>query len=630
MEKRAKTDPSPPSAKAAAGFGMTGVGQASRQSGTEGRSLPALSAARLSLGVGGPTLPPLIPLLSLPSPLPISTRHIPLVEFFITPPISMTFDFLLVTHRPISAPRRLSASRNWNPARPDSNRARARRKATPSDRYTFEGVLQHETKRAPSRRPVRDAKVASAALRMTGKRAGILLTPMLHTEAFLLLGGREAGICFPRLVGATEQAMRIRGKIIFWGALIAAGCVCVGWSEHVRAAAERQIAEQARLARDEARWSQTLVAFTERTVPARVPFDAVLEEFGIDRATAARAAASAERVFDMRHLRAGNRIAVGRSTMGELRAVRYRIDADRLLWIKPDGKDFHSEIQVIPSKTEIAGVGGEIEGSLFESVKDAGETPELAMRLAEIFGYDLDFYTDPRPGDTFRVVVEKKKLATGEFAAYGRILAAEYVNGRRPYCAVLFHDAAGRPAYYTPEGKSMKKAFLHSPLKFAAPISSHFSMHRYHPILKEYRAHPGIDYAAPTGTPVQSIGDGRVTFAGWKGGAGNLIEIEHRNGYTTYYMHLSRVLVRPGQHVEQGQRIGLVGMTGLATGPHLDFRIQRRGQFLNFERLPLPTDEPVSKRDWKEFAAARDGALAQMPQDVAPLASVAKNAARGD
>jgi murein DD-endopeptidase MepM/ murein hydrolase activator NlpD len=215
------------------------------------------------------------------------------------------------------------------------------------------------------------------------------------------------------------------------------------------------------------------------------------------------------------------------------------------------------------------------------------------------------------------VVVEKKTLASGETAAYGRILAAEYNNGGRKFSAVLFHDPSGNPAYYTPEGKSMKKAFLHSPLKFAAPITSHFSYSRFHPILKEYRAHLGIDYGAPTGTPVQTIGDGKVIFAGRKGEDGNLIKIQHSNGYTTYYMHLSQILVRNGQRVEQGERIGLVGMTGLATGPHLDFRIQLRGQFLNFERLPVPPTDPVAKSDWDEFAADRDRAIAQMP----PLAS---------
>jgi len=208
---------------------------------------------------------------------------------------------------------------------------------------------------------------------------------------------------------------------------------------------------------------------------------------------------------------------------------------------------------------------------------------------------------------------------------YGRILAAEYNNAGHAYRAILFPGPPGVPAYYTPDGKSMKKAFLHSPLKFAAPITSHFSLHRFHPILKEYRAHLGIDYGAPTGTPVQTMGDGKVIFAGPKGGDGNLVKIQHTNGYTTYYMHLSKILVRNGQRVEQGQSIGLVGMTGLATGPHLDFRIQLRGEFLNFERLPLPPSEPVATSRWNEFAATRDRALAEMPPLPGDRPAVAGN-----
>ncbi len=406
-------------------------------------------------------------------------------------------------------------------------------------------------------------------------------------------------------------------KIVFWALLVVAGAVCVSASYRVRFAAERQFDGEVAFARAETqRIQQQVILFTQRAIPPRLPFNILLQQFGIDPLTSARVIASAQSVFNLRHLRAGNQVAVGRSVLGELRAVRYRIDADRVLMISPQAGDFHSAIETIPSETQVAGVAGEIHGSLFEAVIDAGEKPELAMRLADIFGWDLDFYTDPRPGDTFRVVVEKKILTNGEPASYGRILAAEYNNSGRAYRAVLFHDPAGHPAYYTPDGKSMKKAFLHSPLKFAAPITSHFSTHRFHPILKEYRPHLGIDYGAPTGTPVQTIGDGRVIFAGLKGGSGNLIEIQHSNGYTTYYMHLSRILVRNGEHVEQGERIGLVGMTGLATGPHLDFRIQRRGEFLNFERLPLPPSDPVAKRDWDEFAALRDRALAQMPESA--------------
>jgi len=480
-----------------------------------------------------------------------------------------------------------------------------------------------------------------------------------------------------------------RGGIIFWFVLLIAAGAVLGWSYGVRGKAEAQFVGEVSLARAEAaRIQRDVEMFTDGIAPPRVPFHVALEEMGLDPAVAARIAAVAQRSFDLRHFRAGNKLVIGRGVLGDLREVRYRIDADRELVIarkvpknsqaassmqvsqsaqsslsaessrrvgssgraessqRPESPerseetrstqtvenaqagDFHSEIRIIPSETETAGVSGTIQGSLFESVIAAGEKPELAMRLAEIFAWDLDFYTDPRPGDTFRIVVEKKKLANGETAAYGRILIAEYNNAGRPYRAVLFHDVTGHPAYFTPDGKAMKKAFLHSPLKFAAAITSHFSAHRFHPILKEYRPHLGIDYAAPTGTPVQTIGDGRVTFAGRKGGAGNLIEIQHSNGYTTYYMHLSRVLVHAGQHVEQGQRIGLVGMTGLATGPHLDFRIQQRGQFLNFERLGLPTADPVSKRDWTEFATARDAAMTHMPETPAQPGTtvVAKNA----
>jgi len=418
--------------------------------------------------------------------------------------------------------------------------------------------------------------------------------------------------------------MRI-ARIVFWIVLLLAAAGVLGWSYAAKRLVESDFAQQIALVQaDSIRLQRNVVLVSEGLAPAREPFHAALEDMGVDPPTSVQIAAVAQKSFDLRRFRAGNKISIARGILGDLREVHYRIDTDNELIISspapPDPllagaqrPDFRAEIHKISSETETTGVSGTIQGSLFESVLDSGERPELAMRLADIFAWDLDFYTDARPGDTFRIVVEKKRLANGETASYGRILLAEYNNAGHPYRAVLFHDASGRPAYFTPDGKAMKRAFLHSPLKFAAAISSHFSTHRYHPILKEYRPHLGIDYAAPTGTPVQTIGDGRVTFAGRKGGAGNLITVQHANGYTTYYMHLSRVLVRTGQHVEQGQRIGLVGMTGLATGPHLDFRIQQHGKFLNFERLGLPTADPVSRREWNEFAAERDQAMSFMP-----------------
>lgn len=374
-------------------------------------------------------------------------------------------------------------------------------------------------------------------------------------------------------------------------------------SSEVSAAYARQVA----LSHEDAARIRALVILPQkRKIAAGMNFAGALERLGLGAGEAANAIAAAQHAFNLRQVRAGNLLTVGRSVEGELRTIEYQIDAERMLEIIPGADGFRAEIRDIPSAVEVVGVSGEVRDSLFNAVEAAGESPELALRLAQIFGYDLDFYTDTREGDTFRVVLEKKRHKNGEIAAYGKIFAAEYKNAGRAYDALLFRDAAGRPAYYSAAGKSLQKAFLRSPLKFGAPITSHFSRARFHPILKRYRPHMGIDYGAPVGTPVQTIGSGRVVFAGRKGGEGNLVHIVHSNGYETMYLHLSRMFVRPGQRVEIGKTIGLVGSTGLSTGPHLDFRILQRGQYRNFERLGLPPADPVSKRLMPEFELVRE------------------------
>ena len=394
-----------------------------------------------------------------------------------------------------------------------------------------------------------------------------------------------------------------------------AGLAVDGYAIHKRREIENQFQQQVELARVEGeRIRAEVVLPSARKMPSGENFAGALHGFGLTAAEVNDATAAAQRAYNLRQLRAGNSITVGRSVEGELRQIDYKIDAERMLHIVPQSQGFSAEVQAIPTRTEIAVVSGQVDGSLFNAVEYAGESPEIAMRLAQIFGYDLDFYTDPRRGDTFRVVLEKKKYDHGETAGYGKILAAEYVNGSKKYQALLFHDPEGRPAYYTADGKSLQKAFLRSPLKFGAPVTSHFSQSRFHPILKTYRAHLGTDYGAPTGTPVQTIGSGRVEFAGRKGGDGNMVRIAHSNGYETYYLHLSRIFVHAGEHVEIGKTIGLVGMTGLATGPHLDFRIAQKGQFKNFETLGLPPSEPVNKKYWAEFAEVREKWMPVMEQ----------------
>ncbi len=387
----------------------------------------------------------------------------------------------------------------------------------------------------------------------------------------------------------------------------------------LRHVAQRRAAEQAYAAQ-----LQTAKAAAQRAaenqdqqiqaeVKSGETFSEILSGMKFDAATVYDATQAARQVFNLRQIRPGARLLVLRSRQGELHSLDYHIDPEHDLLVTTHAGDFHAEIKETPATVHIAPVSGAVQGSLFDGVMAAGESPELAVRLADIFAWDIDFNSDTQPGDTFRLVVEKKTYADGSPPSYGRILAAEYTNSGHPYQAVLFHDGQDQPAYYTATGQSLQKYFLRSPLRFAARISSHFSYHRFHPILKFYRPHLGTDYAAPIGTPVQAIASGRVAYAGRKGGDGNLVKLIHARGYETYYMHLSRILVRDGQMVHQGQTIGLVGQTGLATGPHLDFRLQQNGRFVNFERLQLPPAQPVAKANRMEFDAVRDRYMAMLP-----------------
>jgi murein DD-endopeptidase MepM/ murein hydrolase activator NlpD len=398
-----------------------------------------------------------------------------------------------------------------------------------------------------------------------------------------------------------------RHFLIVLGIVLAGGAAVLGYVFHLRLATDAEFQRVAQLSQADAqRIREQTVVPTEKKVPAGENFAAALQKFGLSQEEAANASEAAQHAFNLRQVRAGNTITVGRSVDGSLREIDYKIDTDRMLKLVPGDGGFSAQVREIPSKIEVTAVSGHLDDSLFNAVESAGESAELAMRLAQIFGYDLDFYTDPRKGDTFRVVLEKKKYSNGQTAGYGKILAAEYNNGGRKYQALLFHDPSGQPGYYTSDGKSLQKAFLHSPLKFGAAITSHFSKARFHPILKTYRPHMGTDYGAPIGTPVQSIGAGRVVFAGRKGGEGNMVQIAHSNGYETMYLHLSRMFVRAGEHIEMGKIIGLVGSTGLSTGPHLDFRILQKGQYKNFEKLGLPPSDPIAKKSWPEFATLRE------------------------
>jgi murein DD-endopeptidase MepM/ murein hydrolase activator NlpD len=257
-------------------------------------------------------------------------------------------------------------------------------------------------------------------------------------------------------------------------------------------------------------------------------------------------------------------------------------------------------------------VSGQISSSLFEAMDLLGEKDSLIMDFADIFAWEIDFHADPQPGDRFRMVVEK--YFTGDvFVRYGRILYAEYQREARNHQAVYFQESGKRGDYFTPQGESLRKAFLRSPLKFTR-ISSGYSRSRRHPILGGYRPHLGVDYAAPQGTPVWAVADGTVISCGWNGGYGKQVVICHPKGYQSMYGHLSGYGpgISKGKPVHQKQIIGYVGSTGLATGPHLDFRLLRNGVHRNPLREVSPRAPALTKEQMPEFQKAMNPLLQWM------------------
>lgn len=270
------------------------------------------------------------------------------------------------------------------------------------------------------------------------------------------------------------------------------------------------------------------------------------------------------------------------------------------------------EVSVVPLEFNriVKSTQGKIESSLWESMINECESPELIMKFTEIFEWDIDFLTEPRKRDSFRLIFEEYHK-DGKFVRYGDILAAEYNTAfGGTHQAVLYQDLTGHKDYYDLSGKSLKKAFLKSPLNYRR-ISSRFSYSRFHPIFKRRQPHLGVDYAAPVGTPVVASGDGVVIYAGWKGGFGKLVQIRHPNGFVTSYGHLSRFAkgIRRGARVNQKDLIGYVGNTGCSTGPHLDYRVKANGRYVNPLKMIVPSAKPVQEQYFADFERQRDNLL---------------------
>jgi len=304
---------------------------------------------------------------------------------------------------------------------------------------------------------------------------------------------------------------------------------------------------------------------------------------------------------------------------GELFGLERRLNESQTLKVSREPTGLKADVLQNPLETRTRTARGVIARSLFEAVEAAGANDQTAVALADIFGWDIDFVLDVRPGDAF-VVTYDEIWRDGAYVKDGPIQAAAFVNHGREFRAVRYTDPEGGTHYYTPDGRSLHRAFLRAPLDFTR-VSSRFNSSRLHPILNRIRAHQGVDYAAPMGTPVRAASDGRIRFAGRKGGYGNLVEIEHSASVVTVYGHLSRFAreTRVGAHVTQGTVIAYVGMTGLATGPHLHYEYRLNGVFKNPQTVVLPGAAPIDARWRADFLDRSARQLASLDPAPGPM-----------
>jgi murein DD-endopeptidase MepM/ murein hydrolase activator NlpD len=304
---------------------------------------------------------------------------------------------------------------------------------------------------------------------------------------------------------------------------------------------------------------------------------------------------------NLRKIYPGQTLRVLTDDESGLLKLEYQIDKLNLMEVHRTGDGFEISTTYHAPERHVTNAIGYINSSLFLAAQKAGLSDNMTMELANIFGWDIDFALDIRKGDKFVVLYDELYLE-GEKVGEGHILAATFINQGKTYQAVRYTDKSGDTEYYSPDGKNMRKAFLRTPVEYTR-ISSGFSLGRKHPILNRIRAHKGVDYAAPTGTPVKSTAKGKIVFRGKKGGYGNVIIVQHGNKYSTLYGHLSRFRsgLSTGSSIMQGQVIGYVGMTGLATGPHLHYEFRVDGVHRNPLTVKLPDAEPLNKVDLADF-----------------------------
>ena len=350
----------------------------------------------------------------------------------------------------------------------------------------------------------------------------------------------------------------------------------------------------------------------------------LFEKVGLPAASVHEVLASDKQAREFAQLRHGQKLEFELSPEGQLTSLRTRLSDLETITLTKDDKGYVFNRTTAKPIVRSAYAHGVINSSLSQSAARAGLSHSLTMDMANVFGYDIDFAQDIRQCDEFDVIYEQK-MVNGKSVGNGPILSARFTNRGKTYTAVRYINKQGNSSYYTADGNSMRKAFIRTPVDFAR-ISSKFSAGRKHPILNKIRAHKGVDYAAPRGTPIKAAGDGKVLLAGRRGGYGNTVIIQHGNTYRTLYGHMQGFAkgVKTGSTVKQGQVIGYIGTTGLSTGPHLHYEFQVNGVHVDPLGQKLPMADPIAKSERARFMAQSQPLMARMDQEKATLLASSK------
>ena len=359
------------------------------------------------------------------------------------------------------------------------------------------------------------------------------------------------------------------------------------------------------------------------TISRGKPFFIEMQRAGVSPIDIEEIVRATKQVFNFRKVQPGQKYSIYSDAQGGLDSLKFVVDHEKILNIQKVGDAFRARLDMVPYRIERFVTTAEINQSIFLSLQRIGADPQLAMELTTIFQWDIDFFKDIHPGDTFSILYEKKIYDNGK-EQMGPVLAGRIVSQGHPHNAFRYQSKDGSTNYFDELGKSLQKSLLRTPLEYSR-VSSNFSYSRKHPVTHNYAPHLGVDYAAPTGTPVRATGDGTVAEATRNGSSGNYVKIRHNSRFETYYLHLSRFGrgVRAGARVQQGQVIGYVGATGLATGPHLDYRIKANGTFVNPRTIALPSREPVPTTEMAAFEKVKLTYLAGLLDEKAANETVA-------